>query len=344
MEYETKYGSIKLVPEESGFTLISTIPFKKVEQKFGTDNYNEAVKRFNKLKKDVAKIIEEMEATKKAITTDKSELYTKLKSCLKLGFKKLLLYGPTGTGKTYTAIQLLKQMKESGEIDDFITITFSSGMEDIDILGKFVPDSGRVIKFQPSELYEFLKANKDKKIAIIFDEFNRASSKTLNILIPMLDGRNGEVVINNFIKGETLTLPEDNVIFLFTANFGASYSGTFQLDEAILNRIQLSIFSDYQKDVEQLILEDLPEDKRKVLQDIINYLRDAYKQGLIHPFTTRDVKSAVILMQNVDLKASSIFDALKPLLDKLAKVDPQGYPDEEFLNEFHKFLEEILKK
>jgi len=31
------------------------------------------------------------------------------------------------------------------------------------------------------------------------------------------------------------------------------------------------------------------------------------------------------------------------VLDKLVKVDPQGYPDEEFCNEFKQFLQKKIK-
>jgi len=343
MKYETKYGVVELKALESGFELVSTVPFKKYSRQFGSNEYNKAVKQFKQVKKDVEKVIKEMETVRKTVVSSKSVINKQLNSIMKKGFKKILLYGPTGTGKTYTVIEMLKELKKQKKLDDYLVVTFSSGMEDIDILGKFIPDSGKVIKFQPSELYEFMKKNKDKKVAIVFDEFNRANSRTLNILIPMLDGRNGEVVINNFIKGETVAIPENNVSFLFTANFGASYSGTFSLDEAILNRIDLCVFCDYQKEVEEAIMDELPKDKKKLLKEIVDFFRDAFKQGMIHPFTTRDLKNSVVLMQSVSMDLDGVFEGLKPVLDKLVKVDPQGYPDTEFYKEFKEFLKEKIK-
>jgi len=343
MKYENKYGVVELKALDDGFEVVSTVPFNKASQKFGGKEYDKAVKFFKEVKSAVEKVIKEMETVRKSVVSSKSVIHKQLNNILKKEFKRVLLYGPTGTGKTYTIIEVLKEMKDKKKLDDYLVVTFSSGMEDIDILGKFIPDSGKVIRFQPSELYEFIEKNKDKKVAVVFDEFNRANSRTLNILIPMLDGRNGEVVINNFIKGETVAIPEKNVVFLFTANFGASYSGTFSLDEAILNRIDLCIFCDYQKEVEEAIMDELPEDKKKLLKEIRDFFRDAFKQGIIHPFTTRDLKNAVVLIQSASMDSDSIFKNLKPVLDKLVKVDPQGYPDEEFCNEFKQFLQKKIK-
>ena len=343
MKYETKYGIVELKALDDGFEVVSTVPFKKCAEKFSGNEYNKAVKEFKAVKAEVEKVIKEMETVRKSVVSSKSAIHKQLNNILKKEFKRVLLYGPTGTGKTYTIIEMLKEWKEQKKLDDYLVVTFSSGMEDIDILGKFLPDAGKVVRFQPSELYEFMKSNKDKKVAVVFDEFNRANSRTLNILIPMLDGRNGEVVINNFIKGETVAIPEENVTFLFTANFGASYSGTFSLDEAILNRIDLCVFCDYQKEVEEAIMDELPEDKKKLLEEIRDFFRDAFKQGMIHPFTTRDLKNSVVLMQSVSMDANSVFEGLKPVLDKLVKVDPQGYPDEEFCNEFKQFLQKKIE-
>lgn len=343
MKYESKYGVVEIKASEEGFEVVSTVPFNKTSKKFSGRDYDKAVKYFKELRSAVEKVIKEMETVRKSVVSSKSLIKKQLNKVMKKGFRRILLYGPTGTGKTYAVIQMLKEMKDKEMLDDYLVVTFSSGMEDIDILGKFIPDSGKVIRFQPSELYEFIEKNKDKKVAVVFDEFNRANSRTLNVLIPMLDGRNGEVVINNFIKGETVSMPEKNAVFLFTANFGASYSGTFNLDEAILNRIDLCVFCDYQKEIEEAIMDELPEDKKKLLKEIRDFFRDAFKQGMIHPFTTRDLKNATVLMQSVSLSENGVFEGLKPVLDKLVKVDPQGYPDDEFYSEFKQFLREKIK-
>jgi len=338
MKYETVYGKVELIPCESGFQVISDIPFKKITKNFAETEYKQAKEYFNNLKIEVETIIKEMEKIKKTVTSTKSYLYKTLHNLLKTGFRKILLYGPTGTGKTFTVIQVLKILKKEKIIDEFTVFTFSSGMEDIDILGKFIPEEKKVIKFEPSEFLKFVKSNREKKIAIVFDEFNRAHSKTLNILIPMLDERDGKVIIENFIANEKIELPAEKVIFLFTANFGASYTGTFQLDDAILNRIDLAIFSDYQEEVEKEIIKEIKDESlREKAVKIKDFLRDAFKQGLIHPFTTRDVKTMVKLLSS----SSDIYTAMLPLLHKLVKVDPQGYPDTEFIENFKQFLNEI---
>ena len=343
MKHETKFGTISIVPKENGFKVVSDIPFKKINKFFPKEKYDDAVSFFNSLKKEVDDVINEIEKTRKTITTSKSYIFNKLLKMINSDFRKILLYGPTGTGKTFTAIEVLKKLKSENKISDFIIFTFSSGMEDIDLLGKFIPDEKKTLKFSESELLKFMKENRDKKIAVVFDEFNRANSKTLNILIPLLDGRNGQVVVNNYVNNETITLPENNVVFIFTANFGAGYSGTFQLDDAILNRVELAIFCDYQETIEDMILEELPKEKRDIAKKIREFFREAYKQGLCNPFTTRDLKVLVKLLFRADMTVNSIYSELLPILHKIVKIDPQGYPDTEFLEDFKNFLKKELE-
>ena len=129
---------------------------------------------------------------------------------------------------------------------------------------------------------------------------------------------------------------------MFTANFGGGYSGTFTLDEAILNRMEIAIFCDYQTELEDEIINSMIKDSkiRTLAKKIRDFFRDAYKQGLIHPFSTRDVKvMAKLLNAAGSTDPAAVLEALLPLIYKIVKVDPLGYPDNEFIEEFKKFLE-----
>jgi len=340
VKFESQFGDVIMDISETGkIKVTSNIPFLKVNKEF--DDMKEAKKEYEKAITKLKEILSEFERISEIKSSD-TKLFNQLYKHF-LNFSKILLYGPTGTGKTFTAIQVLKKMKEEKKIDDYLIFTFSSSMEDIDLLGKFIPQTDKTLKFSESLFLDFLKRNKNKNTAILFDEFNRASAKTLNILIPALDERDGKVIIENFINNEKIEIPAKNIKFIFTANFGGDYAGTFQIDEAILNRINIALFCDYQDDVETKILDSyrLNSDIKRFIKELTIFLREAQKQGLCRPFTTRDVKTTAKLLKHFrDLSdKKAIYEAILPVLYKISKYDNLGYPDEEFLNEVKKFIE-----
>ena len=116
-----------------------------------------------------------------------------------------------------------------------------------------------------------------------------------------------------------------------------------------MNRIDYVLFVDYQDDVERPLYEHLPENKKKFIDDLKGVLRHLYKSGLINPFSTRDLKSLITIVETLnddelkDVKA--VLSAIEPVVYKLLRHDLLGYPDYSTLeDEILKALKEIIKE
>jgi len=344
MELVTNYGILKMEINENEIKVFSDIPFMKFEKEFPLSEIKNATEFFKSKKSEIEKIIQEMEEKKKKKLVHDSGLFNKVYNLIvKKNARKILLYGPTGTGKTFSVLSVCKKLKEERKINDYLLFHMSSGMEDIDLLGKFIPQENKTLKFEESELVKFIKKATKEKVVIILDEFNRAHSKALNILIPLLDEKDNFVYLNNYINNEIIKVPSHNLIFMLTANFGGNYIGTYKVDSAILNRIEYSIFVDYQDKLEQELISYLPKDKQKIVLEIRNFLRELYKEGSIEPFSTRDLKIMAKEISYIDLNFESIWNAIEPIVYKLIKVDMFGYPDEELIEQIKEFIKKLIE-
>jgi len=297
------------------------------------ETFEEALNEFEKTKEELLKREEELTKKEEKEKKRKTALANELMKAIEK-YNTILLYGPTGTGKTETSLAVAEAMKEEGKFDEVLLFTMSSGMDDIDLLGKFIPQEDRSLKFIPSAFLRAIEsASLGLKVAIILDEFNRASPKTLNILLPLFDRKDGKYRLNNYLTGEIIEIPVENIKFILTANFGGSYAGTYAIDPALLNRMEYVRFVDYQADVEENIISENAKDPDKV-KEVIEFFRELAKNGEIYPFTTRDTKFVASLDEIT-------FETLSPVIYKLVKQDNLGYPDEDTLNVIKEFLEKL---
>jgi len=318
------------VPEANKYRIIVKTLLETREHE--ADQYEEAYKIFLNLKEELSekekKLLRERELRAKSSTKLAKELYDAIRT-----HNVILLYGPTGTGKTETTLAVAERLKEEGKIDDYLLFTMASGMDDLDLLGKFIPQSDRSLKFIPSPfLIATEMAKEGLKILIVLDEFNRATPKTLNILLPLFDKKGDKYRLNNFITGEIIEIPAQNIKFILTANFGGSYSGTYQVDPALLNRMEYVLFVDYQSDVEEKIIASSPNPEKA--KEVVEFFRELAKAGEIKPFTTRDVKFVASLPEIT-------YEKMLPVIYKLVNTDNLGYPDEDTLKTIKEFFEKL---
>lgn len=252
---------------------------------------------------------------------------------------RILLYGPTGTGKTYNFLEFLKGAKIEHAI-----VPVSEGMEDLDLLNYIVP-SGTGVSYKPKQITELLeKAEKGEKVCIIFDELNRGSNSLMNLVLKALDPVDGvNYTVYNLLQDRTYIIPQENIIWGATVNLWGKYTGTNALDEALFDRFNIVSFVGYNPDVEKALVKAAgfnAEQTKKLLQ-FVTSIREFSTSGEIRsPISTRGIKVWMEqFMNNNDLALS--FE--RTLLYRLVTVDEFGTPNGQELDIIKGKFKEIIK-
>ena len=141
--------------------------------------------------------------------------------------KPTLLIGPTGTGKTELILMACKQLGINCEVHDM------GAMQDplTDLLGCHRIKDG-------SSTFDYAKFVDDvqKPGVILLDELSRAPLMTNNILFPCLDSRRELPLAIADSEGPRSVKVHPDCVFIATANIGSEYSGTQEIDAALMNR------------------------------------------------------------------------------------------------------------
>ena len=294
-----------------------------------------------------------------------------LRTIFEKGFS-VLLYGPTGSGKTFSiVIEHLQSLKNEGRIDQIVMIPCSDGMEDYDLLSKPIPigpqEKMRMMMNLSREYSDvplsviaqtlgdwtrvegplkrvFRLAHEGERIAVVFDELNRASRAARNLILKAIDPVLEHYELHDFITGDVISVPLDRIQFCATSNIGASYSQTHDLDESLLDRFQSIVFVDYNTELEREIFkkQGLPPGIAQSIMNVAATLREAYKQGhLSAPLSTRHIKN---WGQSILDGADPVTSARGLWLNRLISHDQHGYPDEEQLEAIEQVLEGAFRR
>lgn len=294
-----------------------------------------------------------------------------LRTIFEKGFS-VLLYGPTGSGKTFSiVIEHLQFLKNEGRIDQIVMIPCSDGMEDYDLLSKPIPigpqEKMRMMMTLSREYADvplaviaqtlgdwtrvegplkrvFRLAHEGQRIAVVFDELNRASRAARNLILKAIDPVLEHYELHDFITGDVISVPLDRLQFCATSNIGASYSQTHDLDESLLDRFQSIVFVDYNVELEREIFkkQGLPPAIAQSIMNVAATLREAYKQGhLSAPLSTRHIKN---WGQSILDGADPVTSARGLWLNRLISHDQHGYPDEEQLEAIEQVLEGAFRR
>lgn len=244
---------------------------------------------------------------------------------------RVMLYGPTGTGKTYDFLSSVSAMKEAGLIHDMEKITVTDGFEDLDFLAHIIP-TPQGIRYQENRIVElFREASQGKKIAILIDELNRGNKSFLNFMLSLLDPVNGNTyTLNNFINDEIIEVPMENVFFMATMNLGGKYTGTNSLDEALFDRFNIVQYKGYNAEVESKMLDVFGTHKDGV-KNIIDSIRLLAQGGEIRaPISTRGIKIWAEMFINTTQTPQDIYNTFSYcLLNRLTSVDDYGNPNQD---------------
>lgn len=197
--------------------------------------------------------------------------------------KNTMLLGPTGTGKTDVIIRIAKvlglelNIYDMGAMIDPLT----------DLLGTHRIKDG-------NSVFDYAKFVSDvqKPGIILLDELSRAPLMTNNILFPCLDHRR---TLNIEIAGSTDVREvkvHPDCVFIATANIGQEYSGTNDIDAALMNRFNALQVDYLPIAIEASVLNvrtgiDI-ESATKIL-NVANAIRNAYfNQSISKPISTRE--------------------------------------------------------
>lgn len=246
--------------------------------------------------------------------------------------ERVMLYWPTGTGKTYDFLTVANDLLKKKEISDYDIVTVTDWFEDIDFLAHIVPQESGGIKYAEKKVVDLLRrASKGEKVAILIDEVNRGSKSFLNFLLKMLDAVNGTTyVIDNFIADEKIIIPIENILFFGTMNLWGKYVWTSTLDEALFDRYNVVKYKGYNLDVEKEMIKNFWDYKREVTQ-IVKYVRSAHKDGDIRaPISTRGIKIWAEAYINTDKSKPALAHSFRrTLLYRILNVDDFWNPNQE---------------
>ena len=189
--------------------------------------------------------------------------------------KNTMLIGHTGTGKTEIIIKICNilgidcRIYDMGSMQDPLT----------DLLGSHRLENG-------SSVFDYAKFVEDvqKPGVILLDELSRAPLMTNNILFPCLDSRRQLPIEIADSKHDRVVKVHPECTFIATANIGSEYSGTNDIDAALLNRF-LPLQLDYLPaniEVEILKIRTHIDDNSAIeVVSKFNRIRSAYKDSQI---------------------------------------------------------------
>ena len=260
----------------------------------------------------------------------------KLKLALKRA-KSILLYGPTGSGKTHA---VLETVKEEGL--PLYQIHISTGLEDVDLLQKLIPDpeTGKWNRIE-GELVKAFRHAKEGKVVILLEEISRSSKSLRNLLIKAMDKKDNSYTLHDFTSGEYIEVPAENIVWIATANLGSSYGDTSELDPALMRRFSLTVFVDYDTKKELEILKGIvDEDTAKKMVEFAKKIRENYLAGrLPYPLDTGTlVEWAEMTAETED----PVGAAEMVFLYRIVERDSFGYPERGQMEVIREELETVF--
>jgi len=148
------------------------------------------------------------------------------KMAMKEGVVILLMVGPSGYGKTMFGEKFAEATKRN-----HVRINCAAIRDPEEWMGFREAREGTTV-FESSE---FSRALQQGNTVIVLDEINRLEPWLHNTLFPLLDDARATVVHNKRFE------VAHNTIFVLTLNQGMEFTGTFELDQAFVNRVWATI-------------------------------------------------------------------------------------------------------
>jgi MoxR-like ATPase len=173
----------------------------------------------------------------------------------KLGMITLLMVGPSGYGKT-SIPERFAQITERNHV----RVNCAAIRDPEEWLGFREAKDGTTV-FEPTE---FARAIQQGNSVIVLDEINRLEPWLHNTLFPLLDDDRATTIHNKRFE------VADNTIFVLTLNQGVEFTGTFELDQAFMNRVSATMHvGQLPEEAEVQVLTKRTSIKAPVARDIV---------------------------------------------------------------------------
>lgn len=159
---------------------------------------------------------------------------------------------------------------------------------------------------------------------VLLDELNRAPLSAANILFPCLDKRRYLPVDIAGGDGIRSVPVHENCVFFATANLGAEYSGTTQIDRALLDRffpVELSYPNEKAETNILMIRTGVDEKTAKAIVKVSKTIRDQFKeQELSNVVSVRHTLLAASLIKDGFDTVGALMKVIMPLFDDATGV------------------------
>lgn len=207
--------------------------------------------------------------------------------------KNTIITGPTGTGKTEMVSKIAEKLGLNVYVYDM------GAMQDpiSSMLG-----THRIVDGCSKFDYADFVGRVQQPGIIVLDELNRAPQMAMNILFPCLDSRRELRVDIAGCSDKRVVKVHPECVFIATANVGAEYTGTQDIDKALFNRFMPLMANYIPFDAEVALLKSKFELEEKAIMGLVTFANSMRRQAKLgnieNSLSTREVLEIADLMQD----------------------------------------------
>lgn len=257
------------------------------------------------------------------VSNEDMKIFEAVKKVSEKRHTSVLMVGSSGYGKTTIPEYLAKKWDM-----DFIRWDCANVRDTEEFFGYRAAINGSIAT-EDGELFfietEFVKKVKKGNCIVVLDELNRTDPYITNALFPLLDHAGKTTVAGYDIEvGE-------NVIFVGTINVGHEFTGTFALDQALVNRfIAKIVVGPLPTEVEIELLQSRVGIDKLVAKNLVNFLtklRNLNKVGdlSIDASTRVSLNMAELLKSGLDMKLCITCTIINGISDNESKLVMDSY-------------------